>query len=236
MKVGKSLFICVLISFTAIFGFVQLTNLCVQLFGDWGLEVRNPDQIKTQIDYIQNNFLTAFFISAILPPIYEELVFRAGAVKLFRWNLLAAFLFSAVFVLILFLLPQWVLLILIVLAAAGVCVKPSKNPQKMKDIYIILITAVIFVIYHRSWSQTVYQLLLGIILAVIYIKTNNIYYTMLIHFINNAFIIIYTYYTGTGASAYPVNFGTVNIAVLLAVIACAIIYSLIKELPNEQKK
>jgi membrane protease YdiL (CAAX protease family) len=236
MRIGKSIFICILISFTAIFGFVQLTNMCVQLFGKWGLEIRNPAEIGEQVYFIQSNFLMAFILSAIMPPIYEELVFRMGAVKLFRWNIAWAAVISAVFISLVFLASGWLMVTLVVLAIVSSQIKPSKSPTNIKNIYIILITAVIFMVYHHSWSQTIYQLLLGIIFAVIYIKTNNICYTMLIHFINNAFIVIYTYYTGAGSAAFPINFGSCAIAVGLAAIACVILYSLIKELPNEQKK
>jgi len=70
----------------------------------------------------------------------------------------------------------------------------------------------------------------------IYLRTKSIYYSMLIHFINNAFIVIYTYYMGAGDGVYILSPLTVTVALLLAIVSCAIIYDLIKELPNEQKK
>jgi membrane protease YdiL (CAAX protease family) len=220
----------------AIFGFIQLTNLCVQLFGDWGLEIRNAEETQAQVDAIQKNFSLMFMMSAIMPPIYEELVFRMGGVKLLHWNWLFAALISVAFISFVFLVPGYAMVMLIILGVIGGCVNAPKKPKKIKNIYIILITAFVFMLYHHSWSQTIYQLLLGIVFAIIYIKTDNIYYTMLIHFINNAFIIIYTYYTGVGDLQYPVNLRTCTVAVLLAIIACCILRNLIKELPNEQKK
>jgi membrane protease YdiL (CAAX protease family) len=246
MRIAKNLLICLLISFTAIFGFVQLTNLCVAVFESIGLEIADSVSQAQQVNDIQNNFLLFFIMSAILPPIYEELTFRVGGVKLFRWvngkdmvSIVVTILCVGAFVSAVFLLAGsgYMSLLLILLSVVAVCLKTRKKPQSIPNIYIILLTAVIFMVYHHSWSQTVYQFLLGVIFAVIYIKTNNIFYTMFIHFINNAFVVIYTYYNGLGAeNGYSINFTTVSVAVCLAVAACGILYSLIKELPNGQKK
>jgi membrane protease YdiL (CAAX protease family) len=233
----------VLISFTAIFGFVQLTNLCVQLFGDWGLEIRNADELLEQAEYIRDNFWRAFIVSAILPPIYEEFVFRMGGVRLLRSTdikssgsiILTAVGFVSVFSLFLF--TNGGILIVMLLAFAAYFAQPVPKTKALPDIYIVLITAAVFMIYHHSWSQTVYQFLLGVVFAVIYLKTKNIGYTILIHFINNAFVIVYTYYNGAGEDAnYPVNYGTVITAVGLAFLAVCVLYNLIRELPNGKEK
>jgi membrane protease YdiL (CAAX protease family) len=239
-----------LISFVAVFGFVQFTNVCVQLFGDWGLEIRNADEISQQVEYIRSNFIFAFIMAAILPPVYEELIFRVGGVRLLYWtdiksirSIALTVLIISVFTVSVFLWAELALLAVLLSFAVGLIYaahsgksKLSVKPQTIPDIYIVIITAVVFMLYHHSWSQTVYQLLLGIIFAVIYLKTKNIGYTMLIHFINNAFVIVYTYYNGEGGDSYPVNFGTVITAVGLAFAAVCVLYNLIKELPNGKEK
>jgi membrane protease YdiL (CAAX protease family) len=262
MRIAKNLLICVLISFVAIFGFVQFVDLCAKLFADWGLEIRDATATAEQIQTIKENFVLVFITSAIMPPIYEELVFRVGGFKLLRWvdkknavDIIITALIITMFVLGVFFLTDWFVLIMIVLAvvvlsvkAKGrawsggqwtvVCVQRTDGQgAKIPDIYIILITAVVFMVYHHSWSQTVYQLMFGVVFAIIYMKTGNVGYTMLIHFINNAFVIIYTYYNSSveGATRY-IGWGQGLIAVGLAILALGILYNLIKEFPNGKEK
>ena len=80
---------------------------------------------------------------------------------------------------------------------------------KMSVGCVIVVSAFIFAVYHGSWSQLVYQFLMGIWLAWIFVKTNQIGWTMLIHFINNAFIITYTYFVGTGDAEFALQAGQI---------------------------
>lgn len=107
---------------------------------------------------------------------------------------------------------------------------------KMADWVVILISAVVFALYHQSWSQTVYQLLMGIWLAWIFIKTHHITWTILIHFINNAFIITYTYFAGTGNGMFYLNAWNIVVSVVLAVLTTVAVFFLIKKgIPNYEK-
>ncbi len=107
---------------------------------------------------------------------------------------------------------------------------------KMPVWCVIMISALIFAIYHGSWSQLVYQLLMGIWLAWIFVKTNQIGWTMLIHFINNAFIITYTYFVGTGKAGFTLQAGQIILALSLAMITTVAVYVLIKKgIPNYEK-
>lgn len=100
---------------------------------------------------------------------------------------------------------------------------------KLSQWYVIVISAVIFALYHGSWSQLVYQLLMGIWLAWIYLKTKNIGWTVLIHFINNAFIITYTYFTGSGNEVFNANGWSIIGAVVSAVATTLVVILLIKK-------
>lgn len=107
---------------------------------------------------------------------------------------------------------------------------------KLPDWWVIGISAVIFMLYHDSWSQSVYQLLMGIWLAWIFMKTHNIGWTMLIHFINNAFIITYTYLAGAGDDVFNLNAGTIVLSVGLAVATTvAVIFLIKKGIPKYEK-
>ncbi len=107
---------------------------------------------------------------------------------------------------------------------------------KMPDWCVIGISAVIFMLYHGSWSQTVYQLLMGIWLAWIFMKTHQIGWTMLIHFINNGFILTYTYFAGTGNDVFDLNAWNVVLSMGLAVVTTVAVTLLIKKgIPNYEK-
>jgi len=107
---------------------------------------------------------------------------------------------------------------------------------KMPDWCVIVITAVVFAVYHLSWSQVVYQLLMGIWLAWIFIKTNQIGWTILIHFINNTFIITYTYLTGTGNDVFNLTAWNIVLSVGLAVVTTVAVFFLVKKgIPNYEK-
>lgn len=107
---------------------------------------------------------------------------------------------------------------------------------KMPVWCVIFISALIFALYHGSWSQLIYQFVMGIWLAWIYIKTNQIGWTMLIHFINNAFIVTYTYFTGTGYAGFNLQVGQIILALFLAVVTTVTVYVLIKKgIPNYEK-
>lgn len=243
MRAAKTIFICLLIAGVSIFGFVMFTNLCIALFDMWGWEVPDAAAQNAQVQYIRDGFLWAFITMAVLPPVYEELFFRFAGVKLLRWTDRGAVWTVAVTALIIltvsavvFFLNSWLLLVMLAGIIAAFCFRSNKNTHTMPNIYIILIIALVFTVYHHSWAQTIYQFIMGVVFTVIYLKTGNIFYTIFIHFINNAFIVIYTYYNGAGGDAARVDFGTAALALALAAAAMGIIYNLIKELPNEQKK
>ena len=106
----------------------------------------------------------------------------------------------------------------------------------MPDWAVIIITATLFMVYHGSWSQTVYQLLMGIWLAWIFIKTKNIGWTMLIHVINNTYIITYTYLAGTGNDAFDLTAWNIILSVGLAIITTVAVFFLIKKgIPNHEE-
>ena len=107
---------------------------------------------------------------------------------------------------------------------------------KMPIWAVIGISAVLFMVYHWSWSQTVYQLLMGIWFAWIFVKTRQIGWTVLIHFINNAFILTYTYLADTGNDIFHLNAGNVILSVGLAIVTTvAVIFLIQKGIPKYEK-
>ena len=106
---------------------------------------------------------------------------------------------------------------------------------KLRNIFIILISSALFMVWHWSFSQAIYQFIMGVIFMIIYLKTNNIWWTVLIHFINNVFIVTYTYLTGPVASTFELSFGNITLAVVFAAMTVLVVRDLIKGLPNAKK-
>lgn len=66
--------------------------------------------------------------------------------------------------------------------------------SKYKPIVAILIGGTLFMLMHGSLQQTVYQLVLGFVLCGVYYYSKNIIYPMLLHFLNNALVIVLGYF------------------------------------------
>jgi len=80
-----------------------------------------------------------------------------------------------------------------------------------------------FTLFHGSIEQTVYQAVLGVELALAYYVTGDIKVNMLMHFLNNAVVLIYTYFMGAGlVTSMPV--WQIVVAFILVAVGCGLIY------------
>jgi len=110
-----------------------------------------------------------------------------------------------------------------------------QKPTRISPILAIVISALAFAIYHQSFNQLVYQFILGLIFATAFYLTGNFLYPIMLHFINNFFIITYTFIAGTDYIAYTWNWYTILAAIFSALVGSAIIYFLVvKCLKKEQ--
>lgn len=57
----------------------------------------------------------------------------------------------------------------------------------------IVLSAVLFALIHGNVDQTIYPILFGLILAYIVYKTDNIIYSMIAHFVNNAIVLTFNF-------------------------------------------
>ena len=69
-----------------------------------------------------------------------------------------------------------------------------KGLQKHGKFFSILLTGIMFSIFHMSISQTIYPLLMGMVFAVIMYYENNIYYCITAHLINNFLALTLSYF------------------------------------------
>ena len=71
----------------------------------------------------------------------------------------------------------------------------------------VLLSALLFSLFHMNVDQTIYQFVLGIILAVFVLISGSIVASILLHFLNNFFAILYTYLIEPKIGKALENFG-----------------------------
>ena len=86
----------------------------------------------------------------------------------------------------------------IVLSLIVICVLPALGEEIMfrgvlassfkeyGGVYVIILSGLIFSFSHYNIAQTVYQFFLGTLLCYVFLKTNNLLFSVIVHFFNNA--------------------------------------------------
>lgn len=102
----------------------------------------------------------------------------------------------------------------------------------------VLISSLMFCIMHLSLHQTLYQFILGVILALVMLCTKNIFMPILVHFVNNTFVLLINYIS---PSFFDYNFLSLNyiiLAVTLFILGlitiCILVRMLKKHKPQEK--
>ena len=98
-----------------------------------------------------------------------------------------------------------------------------KGTSGDKPLVTLLVCAFAFSLYHHNPAQTVYQFVVGWIYAYIAITTKSVLPTVILHVVNNAFVILFNYFVGDflfGATLTAI-FVTVGI---LALAICFVVY------------
>lgn len=100
----------------------------------------------------------------------------------------------------------------------------------------VIFSALIFALIHFSIFQTVYQFLIGIVLALLVHFTGSIIFSMLFHFVNNFTIVLISYITKGGRSIFEfATFGGLEIFLsilffVLGILAVIGIFYIIKRI------
>jgi membrane protease YdiL (CAAX protease family) len=92
----------------------------------------------------------------------------------------------------------------------------------------VLISAFMFMIFHLSAMQTIHQFAMGIVLAIVMLKTGNLLYPIIIHFVNNFFVITYTYISQTSSMPLHYTAASIIFSVLLMVVGFVLTVALTK--------
>lgn len=140
----------------------------------------------TQISLPMDNFgwlVLALILMALLPAIFEELVFRGILLNGLR--------------------------------------------KGLSDISALFISALMFALMHGSIQQLVYPFALGLVLGWLAMRTGSTFTSMLVHFLNNAIVIIINYFTvrhGLDMSVSYTNAWVWVLAIVVAAVAGVLIY------------
>jgi membrane protease YdiL (CAAX protease family) len=110
-----------------------------------------------------------------------------------------------------------------------------QKPTRLAPILAITISALAFALYHHSFNQLVYQFFLGLIFASAFYFTGNLLYSIFLHFINNFFIITYTFIAGTDIMEYSWNASTIVTCAVCSILGSAIIVSLFVKIRGENE-
>lgn len=110
---------------------------------------------------------------------------------------------------------------------------------KKKKVLMVVFSGLIFALIHTSLQQTIYPFVVGCILAVILLLTDNLIYTMIVHFTSNVIVVINSYVTGgvTEELSYTVGegFAAFGLFVLALALATGLIF-LIAYIVKKNKK
>lgn len=92
--------------------------------------------------------------------------------------------------------------------------------RKFGDVGAIFISALFFALAHGSAMQFFYQFILGVVLSAVVIKTGSIVASAVVHFLNNAIVVVYQYiYAHTGATEPAFTPAIIAIAFSVAIVA-----------------
>lgn len=106
--------------------------------------------------------------------------------------------------------------------------------QQKNTVLAIVVSALCFTFMHMSPMQTIYQLALGVVLALIVIKTNNIVYAIITHATSNLIAIILALIPIPTINIYsPI---TIIVAVVLLALGVVAVIILTKKLSGEKRE
>lgn len=105
----------------------------------------------------------------------------------------------------------------------------------------VFLSATLFMLVHSSVEQTVYPFFVGIVLALLMLRTNNIIYPIILHFLNNAIVVVmnYVYYQNGIAESFTLSLSNILFSIALAILSvlCVVItFKLILKNKDKKKK
>ena len=97
------------------------------------------------------------------------------------------------------------------------------------EIFAIIMSSAMFAIFHFSPSQLIYPMCFGLILSIVYLRTKNILFPILLHFINNALTISIQYFSNSSGEPFTHSTSMLMYALITLTLWICIMYYLFKE-------
>ena len=109
------------------------------------------------------------------------------------------------------------------------------------EIKAVFLSATLFMLIHSSVEQTVYPFFVGVVLALLMLKTNNIIYPIILHFLNNAIVVVANYisYMSSSASVFTLTVYNILFAIallILSILCVLIVFKIILKLKIKSKQ
>jgi len=212
LKAINNSFVVVLIAFASIAGFILVQFAFIELFVNFGWLNNCPPEAECKHKECQPLVIKDFGryammvgMACVFPAVFEELIFRLGVLLLIK-----LFFDKVIF-----------------------ADDKYKDKRIWGDVIAVVASSLIFAFYHGGFSQLVYQFILGVVFAMILLRTGNILYAMLAHFINNFFIVTYVFIVGDDMMAYSWDGYAIVTLFVLAILGSVTIIGLLGLLRKE---
>ncbi len=98
------------------------------------------------------------------------------------------------------------------------------------EMFAIFMSSAMFAIFHFSPSQLIYPFCFGLILSIMYLRTKNILFPILLHFVNNALTVSIQYFSNSSSGTFTHSTSMLMYALITLTIWICIMYYLFKEL------
>lgn len=97
------------------------------------------------------------------------------------------------------------------------------NALKQKGAtFAIVLSSIMFAIFHFSPSQLIYPICFGLILSIVYLRTHNIIFPIILHFINNALSLSIQYFSNSSGefvhSSAMLMYAIITFAIWISII------------------
>lgn len=109
--------------------------------------------------------------------------------------------------------------------------------------FAVWFSGLLFALVHGSLGQFVYPFLMGCVFALIVLRTGNFLCSMVVHFLNNTLVIVFSYITNTTGFSFDLGTDAIGIllSILIALVAGLVIFLIFKFLlkrsvDKEEKK
>ena len=104
------------------------------------------------------------------------------------------------------------------------------------ETFAIFMSSAMFAIFHFSPSQLIYPFCFGLILSIVYLRTRNIIFPILLHFINNALTVSIQYFSNSSSGTFTHSTSTLVYAIITFAVWIYIIYRLFMDFKQHSQQ